>query len=387
MNRRIECKDFIITCITPVHIGSGEKLGKTEYMYDPRRQQVSIIDSSKFNQLLLRKGKLDEFAKAIYIPKGFNLYVWLKNNNFSVNEIASISKRLLKVFPAERNINEIDLQARQVDGRLYIPGSTVKGVIRTAIMSQLLKNDAIKRKKYWRILVNNIDNARSSRDLRAISENWENELLEKIPIKTEKAATKNAMRGVLISDAITNARESIILKKLDASYVDGKFNEHGVALFRECIPAGTEFKCRITMDHEFMKLIGLENIADIWQLTRNFYQEGINLQQEVFGRQYHKELSLAKTADMLLGGGSGFISKTVFYTLALTESKQAGTKLLAKYFDKMFQLKDKRTHRRKPAHNHVIKDKIISPRTLKLVPATTGNQLIGLCKIREAEDA
>lgn len=387
MNRRIECKDFIMTCITPVHIGSGEKLGKTEYIYDPRRQQVSIIDSGKFNQLLLKKGKLDEFAEAIYFPKGFNLYVWLKNNNFSAHEIASISKRQVNVFPAERNINDIDLQARQADGRLYIPGSSIKGVIRTAIISRLLKKDAVKRKKYWLNLVNDIDNAKDSRYLREISAKWENELLGKIPIKTEKDAAKSVMRGLLISDAITDASESIILKKLDASYTNGKINEHGVALFRECIPAGTEFKCRVTMDREFMKLIGIENIAAIWQLTRNFYQEGISLQQEVFGRQYQEEFSLAKTADMLIGGGSGFISKTVFYTLALTESKQAGTNLLAKYFDKMFQLKDRRTNRRKPAHNHVIKDKIISPRTLKLVPATAGQQLIGLCKIREAEDA
>ena len=390
MNKRIESQDFTITCLTPVHIGSGEKLGKTEYLYDARRRQVSIIDGSKFYQLLLKKDKIDEFARALYTPKGFNLYVWLKKNNFTAEEIAAIAQRVVKVLSVETNVNEIALQARQADGRLYIPGSSIKGAIRTAVLSSLLQNNPFEQKRLWLKLEQDIVNARNAKELRRINYKWENELLSKVPVKKSvgdnkiNAAASSVMRGLLVSDAITDVKEAVILKKWDRSYVNGKLDDgHSVALFRECIPKGTKFNCRITIDCEFMKLIGIENIADIWRLTRQFYHTGINWQQEVFGQQCRDEMALAKMADILLGGGTGFVSKTVFYTLALAESKPVGVRLLAKYFDKMFQMYNRKLHQKIPSHNHVTKDKIISPRTLKLVTSDQGNQMLGLCQIKE----
>ena len=72
---------------------------------------------------------------------------------------------------------------------------------------------------------------------------------------------------------------------------------------------------------------------------------------------------------MLLGGGTGFFSKTVFYQLAPDKTK--AQELLKRYFDS------------RSKHKHQVNDKFITPRTLKLTRTDAGTSLIGLCKINE----
>ena len=113
----------------------------------------------------------------------------------------------------------------------------------------------------------------------------------------------------------------------------------------------------------------INSFDEIVAMARGFLQQGIQMQKEIFGELYPSEIKEAMTADILLGGGTGFFSKTVYYQLA--PDKTAAQALLKKYFDS------------KSRHNHQIYDTAITPRTLKLTRTETGTSLMGLGKINE----
>ena len=65
-----------------------------------------------------------------------------------------------------------------------------------------------------------------------------------------------------------------------------------------------------------------------------------------------------------------FQYKTILYDLAPDGEK--GRAVITKYLDVVF-----------PKHKHKIKDKDISPRTVKLTNQGQGYQLMGLCRVKE----
>ena len=181
----------------------------------------------------------------------------------------------------------------------------------------------------------------------------------------------SVMRGLLVSDAFCAepVKETVVLQKVDAT--THFFRENNLSLYRECIPAGTKLRFTVTIDKSFLEKINIKSFNEILTISKAFFQKGLQIQNKVFGGIYPSEMKEAMEADILLGGGTGFFSKTVYYQLA--PDKTAAQNLLKKYFD--FSNRNK--------HNHQEYDKEITPRTLKLTRTGSGTSLMGLVKINE----
>ena len=170
---------------------------------------------------------------------------------------------------------------------------------------------------------------------------------------------------------------TIIVQKLDGSLAKAEgVNPCRLPLFRECIPAGTRLRFSVTADLNMLRLIGIENINDIFSVTREYVMRNLKFQEHAFTRAFGRQFfaaqafNEAKQADLFLGGGTGFQYKTIIYDLAPNEEK--GRAVITKYLDVVF-----------PKHKHKIKDKDISPRTVKLTNQGQGHQLMGLCRLKE----
>ena len=81
----------------------------------------------------------------------------------------------------------------------------------------------------------------------------------------------------------------------------------------------------------------------------------------------------SKLADIRLGGGTGFLTKTVYYALA---PKEEGRTVLAEFFDKVL-------FTRRSCHHHMTKDDKLTPRTLKLAWVHDDCQILGLAAVKE----
>ncbi|MFH0702859.1 MAG: type III-A CRISPR-associated RAMP protein Csm5 [bacterium] len=161
-------KKVKITCktISPVHIGSGESLSRFEY-YINNDSYVYIIDQNEFISFLKnsknimennknKKLTLQDLAKTDYMEEYQNYVNEGKSEsslngfldsidkdiaNQIINKIKSANKKVKLDFNPENNKREINLFARSA-GMPYIPGSSIKGAIWTAILYKYLNDES-----------------------------------------------------------------------------------------------------------------------------------------------------------------------------------------------------------------------------------------------------
>ena len=403
---KISRKAYELQCISPVHIGNGDKLKAFEYLYDRKMQEVYFLNESKWITFLHHHHLIDDFAayvqnvtKAIQQKEPFrgkNVWEWLQSKNIADSEIRSLGIRCARAAvntledSRKGTLNDIDCQMALSDGRPYIPGSSIKGAFRTGMLCSMIKKNPEKYRLYWEELIkwrkSNLYDKRKTWS--AIVQRMESEFLAKLTIPSEKRLTnevKSVMRGLLVSDAVCIAPEveTIILQKLDNTTKENRFGrtEKRLPLFRECIPTGTKLRFSVTMDFSMLNEIGIYSMDEIIQMSRDFIQDGLNRQREVFGKSYPTEFAEADTADIFLGGGTGFLTKSLMYILAPTH--EDAKQLTAEYLDQAFTVRQKGSI--KPAHWHVKCDTKIAPRTLKLTRTRTDRSIMGLCSIREID--
>ena len=398
-------RTLVLTCISPVHIGSGETLKAVEYLYDSSQQTVYFLDESKWIKFLAEKNLIDEFARYVELTAensvgdeeftGNNVWNWLRSlhtKNIVQEEISAFELKALclRQAKAETNtiiagrkqtLNDIACHIAKADGCPYIPGSSIKGIFRTAILYSFIKNfsDAEKN-KYWAEIVatKNLSLREQQKECNEIIQRLENEFLSKLDYKKADAQVNSVMRGLFVSDAFfTPARgtsqklNTVILQKIDSSTKADRRGqtEKTLPLFRECIPSGTMFKFNVTLDLDIMGKIGIQSVEEILTMSKEFMLAAANLLKEVFGVKYHKEFEEFEEADAFIGGGTGFIATTLLYPLA--PSVEDGKNFIADYFDKIFW------------HSHELDDEKISPRTLKLTkPSRDERKIFGLCKFQ-----
>ena len=379
-------KQIELTCISPVHIGSGVKLLPFEYLYDRRRRDVFFVDERKFSALLMRHQLIDDFVADMRQGGRPYLMNWLTERRISEREIQGITLRRAKVHIRQderSSLNDVACLETLSDGRPYIPGSSLKGAIRSAVVYHLLRQPAHEnlRREYW----GKLQEAMNARNIKAeigkTAKKLEEELLCRLKYADEKgrysdAAMRDVMRGLRIGDAMPTAKrlDTEVIQKIDVSTHANKSGrkEHGISLFRECIPMGSKFRFQITVEKEILAQIGIRDIEGLIRMCRTYTASGIAMQERAFGRDYRAEFDEAGDADIMLGGGTGFLSKTIFYALAPTE--EIGRKTVAVLLDQLFQ---------HPAHYHRQKDTVLSPRTLKLTWTDTDSSIMGLCTLQE----
>lgn len=401
VGRRIT-KDFEIECLSPVHIGSGDKLTAAEYIFDEKARQVYFVDQAQWIQFLFRKKLTDEFSR--YIERtaeqlgrkgpfqGQLLWDWLTQKGIRPDEIRNLAGTIGHVHTNNplidrRSVNDIARNVTDAFGSVYIPGSSIKGALRTGILSSIILKNKEKYTTSWKEIESTIFNARGRRDLSCLGKvqsKLEGLVFQRLGLLDEHGrscggAVNDVLRGLIVSDAacVEPVCNTDIVQKLDGSLAKTEgMNPCRLPLFRECIPAGTRLRFSVTADLEMLKVIGIGSIDDIFSVTREYVMRNLKFQEHAFTRAFGRQFfaaqafNEAKQADLFLGGGTGFQYKTIIYDLAPNEEK--GRAVITKYLDVVF-----------PKHKHKIKDKDISPRTVKLTNQGQGHQLMGLCRLKE----
>lgn len=134
---------YTLTCLSPVHVGTGTALSKFDGAYEDGRWHVIDLD-----KLFARGVDGDELAQAMG-STAFAWAEWLRGRRMRAADVALYS------LPCPKDPGEVAVREGMKDVYLqpYIPGSTLKGAIRTGILWYLLKNDARARDFVRRYLV------------------------------------------------------------------------------------------------------------------------------------------------------------------------------------------------------------------------------------------
>jgi CRISPR-associated protein Csm5 len=131
-------KNYTVTAkvITPIHVGSGFELQyNTDYVYLRNSGVISVISHEKILKLIGVEN-IDIWIGYINKQQGIDRYFTeVKKMNLTPGDIAQRTIRITGNPPERQNIKE---QMRNGTGQPYIPGSSIKGSLRTVILSMLI---------------------------------------------------------------------------------------------------------------------------------------------------------------------------------------------------------------------------------------------------------
>ena len=394
--------------LTPLHIGGADyksKLDKKEYVFDKDKKTLTLIDSEKFISFLIRKNLFDEYISYIQRnlklkkneqDKNIKLIDFLKDKNIYKNIEEFRKKAPIKVDINIENMNDIKLMTRNVLGKPYIPGSSIKGALVNFLLVDYIikhRNEFEKEKKL--ILdeakkVSNKNQANSFRnnimknivniveDYILYSKNMEYSVKKRMNYKINKeeeyiSYKENSGKklGISISDSCSYTDIKTNFYQ-DYDEKIGKEIEPGaMPLSREYIMANSKFNFDIILDIDILKKSKLEikNIDDLIEALENATTYLIN---NILG-----DKNSLQTENLILGANTGFHQKTIIF--ALFEDKKDLTEVVKKILHK-----NDGTNKGQKINNH-LKDRI-SPRVLNRIDVEGKTKLAGLVRIKKVEE-
>ena len=293
-----------IEVLTPVHIGSGDKYLALDYVI--RGDRVVFIDSIKFFSEVEKKG-LDPVEVARDVGSGGK----------SVEDYIDTSRIKLKElrFVGKIKRNEILMHIKSL-GNSYIPGSSIKGAVRTAILWKEVKEDRGLLELAIREIKSTISNYERKekkkmipkKELNRLDDKLEKEVFRKAKLVYKEDDPKNdLLRALRVYDS-----DSFKTSVYQINFLGMK----NFSILAECIDP--EQIADIEMDIDDFILQHLNQRFDfdyITTATREFAEEIVKTEikrgyPEEAKREF-KNVLKAKGAVLRVGWGSGWYSSTI----------------------------------------------------------------------------
>ncbi|TGY97292.1 type III-A CRISPR-associated RAMP protein Csm5 [Petralouisia muris] len=311
MSNILKTYDLELTAAGPVYIGSGKEIGKKEYAFSPWEKKISVMDMAKLCQLLNGKNLMSQYEKFMLGNSRDDVGKWLEKNKVLKKEYQKCVRYQLEcqdaVIDSRSKLSVLEF-VKDAYGMPYVPGSSVKGMLRTILLAYDIAHDFEKYKQ----IKNDISGAlkRNKGRNRNICKR-ESAAMEYACYRTlnrlqkePRHAVNDAMAGMIVSDSKPLSVEELVLCQRTELHADGR--EKKLNVLREALRPGTVIHVTITID------------SSICGITKEYLEQALAF----FGEMYY-ECFLRKYPDMdmpfedsvWLGGGTGFVTKTEVYPL------------------------------------------------------------------------
>ena len=309
-----------ITAQAPIHIGDGTKLGKKEYIRQGSR--VIVPDTGKmFRDLQLLH--LDKAYAEFVLSSSYgymDLGWWLKEKGimpqridgwklYSMDAGDAFTKK-----PSGKGGTPKEILAFTKDpyGLPYVPGSSIKGMLRTAIICWRIHNNQSLYASQIKALIQTTSlGGKGKSFLKRQIDDIETAVLHTLARTDRRGnAVNSIMSGFIVSDSKPLPLTQLTL----AQKIDYTLNrqEKPLPILREALKPGSQIDFELTIDTNICNI----TIEEVFAALDYFQQISFDSFYAKFGRG-----SKAK-GTVWLGGGTGFLSKTIIYpacgTRALT---------------------------------------------------------------------
>ena len=332
MREYLKKYEVIIKTKGPVYIGSGNNMSKKEYYFDEKSKRIYFFDFGKLFKGIIDKNLEKKYQEYMFNTKAsMDLAGFFEKNGVSIKDVKSWSNYSVdanNIYDMKSfNGKEINTFIKESGNRNYIPGSSLKGAIRTALIV-----DGIRTNYSGKNPKRNVDEI-ESKILNTLARNRNN----------ESDAVNDIMSCIRVSDSEVIPNEYMILCQRTDRNVYGE--EYNLPIYYECIKPGVTIKTSITIDSSMDKNINVERIKKAISIYSNRLYED-------FSKNFSNSEKYSKNT-LVIGGYTGFPSKTINYPLL---GKEEGVKSIRERLNKAFN-----------KHKHLKDiDNGISPRMLKV---------------------
>lgn len=384
-SKQFETAKMCLKVVTPINISDGIVLGAKDYLYDSRRQKVFFLNLHQWHMFIYKHMLLEKYESylANFRDKQ-SLLEWLRMQGYDIDDVRTVitseAQATVNLMDNEKKktLNDINRHIQQPDGSLYVPGSSIKGVFRTAILYSLLQKRQDIKVKYWQQIQEKISSNyfKPYRDFNKLISDLENELLHTLRLVDGDIHSNNAvysaMRGLQVSDTYASRNmQTAILQKVDGGFDKfGKASPKKLPIFRECMLPKAELFFDVKIEKAVMSTIGINTVDDLLKATHSFFAAVTDLLQQAFEKEYQEAFQGVAAGNMFLGGNTGFLSKTLLAMLA--PDKDTAKNTIKVLLDKSFK-----------NHKHLLRDKVIAPRTLKCTNYNGKLMLMGVAEVRK----
>ncbi len=298
-------KQFALKLLTvaPVHIGDGHTYTKKEYIYE--KGEYYFPDMGKLYQHLVGLGQnevthFENFLlgndrsvdRLIFLLKNLGI----KERNFGGYKIKETGFESEKTAQNRKGyVNNIDSFIKNPYNEPYIPGSSLKGALRTILCNVVFETDNTRRSN------NNIPWGARSR-----------------------VAFNDIFHNIRVSDSRPLSLDDLILtQKIDYSTVKSRSN--AINLYRESIKPLKLIEFTITCEgQEAIRLV-----EELEVFAKKHYQAYYDYFLNELPEEYRQDLPLKKNI-LYLGAGSGFWTKTIINQADPKRHRKGRTRMVGK---------------------------------------------------------
>ena len=349
-----------------VFVGSGKEFSKKEYLFSDGWKKIGILDFNRFYSFLCGKDLSNKFETFFINENKSDLRHWMADNNISYEDIKPYLKYEIECGNTSLEKGkkaQIMEFVKDVYGCPYIPGSSVKGMLRTVLETMFIHDDIGLYKNDKFKISDRLDNTYKAN--RGILKYEEKDISVKTFNKLDRNnkkvedAVNDILSGLIVGDSLPLSVNDLVLCQKIEIHCNGK--ETSLNLLRECIKPGVEIEIPLSIDSSICSL----DIDEIYNAV-NVYD---SIYESCFVNAFGNSESVGNKT-VFVGGGVGFASKTLVYPLY---GKKDGIEVTKKIFEKTGV----------PQNHKHNKDKElgVSPHILKCTKWNGKLYQMGKCKI------
>lgn len=339
----METKRVELTVKTPLTIKSDESLSPQDYIFDKGGKKLYLLNQREWYKALYEKKLLNQFEADFAKPQGLrkSMYQWAQDlfekDNLQGSDLSHIAKSIIAVSPeasSQRNsLNSVNPYVRLSDGKPYIPGSSLKGSLDTAILVSMLNAKKSYRQKilskveqfvhnynpriYYKVLENNIYKLAGDCE-KILQEMIHKELMAEYTIDRSERETWNLFfHGLSVGDAIPRGEvKTSIIPRYDYSPQLGK-GFTMMPVYYECVLPEAVFESQISIDPLILQCIGVESVEDLVYTSTDWTDQlGMYLQRAFPSEELEGCFTMLDSINILVGGNIGFLHKTIWLAAA-----------------------------------------------------------------------
>jgi len=323
--------------LTPLHIG-GSDSAVYPMSYVNYRGKVHVISDHKLSRQLVAMDLLDDFLTSVTnTGNRFSLGRYLQNRNlYDADFIHSITIYTCKTT------NELNREfrpfVRNAYARPFVPGTSLKGVLRTAILYCALKR--LSESKRQQVLDNFISQEIKSLDPRKWVPDYRKKFFYaykeqqffqsfQLPNLNKKGQHSDILRVLSATDSPAFNKDELIIRAIKIYSAHSSENPKRFTIYAECLPAGTTIDFNLTIDESLLQDFKKSNDPDrhrIWGLAfrelehlisnplacvREMTQDVIAHEKEFFQAHLDEDWPLSEEPDVRLGWGGSLLSTSV----------------------------------------------------------------------------
>ena len=301
--------------ISPVYVGSGREIDKKEYLY-VSRTEIGVLDFERFFMFIQSRRLGKEFESFLITDTKGKLKDWLDRFRIEIKDIKPYLKYILPCGDTSLNRGtkvQIMEFSRDPYGMPFIPGSSLKGLLRTMFLYENVLSEESKFEKdknsVRRAITESkqrMGNRGDRRMLQRESRNLEVSVFNTLDRDKERIsdARNDILSGLVVGDSKPLSNDFLILAQKVDRAVDG--TEKKMNILRESLKPDTVVEFPITIDKD----ISAYTREDIFEAVHRF----VDCYNDSFVSKF-SGMDILPENTVILGGGSGFVPKTINYAL------------------------------------------------------------------------